>query len=77
LLEQFAVGKQSGAGGDAAAVEFQPGAAVESDLQGASSRIAPRVFHESTTTPRITRGFICKILWIRTIAMSSGPEIRA
>ena len=51
---EFAVGEQSGVGGDAAAVEFQLQAAVEIDPQSAVIRFTRWVFHEPTTMTNTT-----------------------
>ena len=53
---QFAIGQQSGVGGDAVAVEFQLQAAVEIDPQRAVIRFTRWVFHPRAPKPSITRG---------------------
>jgi hypothetical protein len=46
---EFAIRQQPGVGSDAAAVEFEPQAPVEIDLQKAVIRFTRRVFHARAT----------------------------
>ena len=52
---QFSVDQDASIGGDAAAMEFQPQAAVEVDPQRAIIRFTRRVSHEPATMTNTTR----------------------